>query len=178
MSIPDVTATALPEASLLQDRMAAGDFLDCYCVPSDLPPRRAAEIVVDFPGWARALLLVRRAMTAPFGLSNDGPSASDKLGPFPVEVETGRELIAGFDDRHLDFRVSVVSQDGRVFLATWVHPHNLGGRLYLRAILPFHVLIARDALARVGAMTPGGGAPRQDNAASAAGSSGAGRPNR
>ncbi|MEM7636150.1 MAG: DUF2867 domain-containing protein, partial [Pseudomonadota bacterium] len=70
---------------------------------------------------------------------------------FPVETETARELIAGFNDKHLNFRVSVLSQDGRVFLATWVHPHNIGGRLYLKTILPFHILIARNALARVGA---------------------------
>jgi hypothetical protein len=38
-----------------------------------------------------------------------------------------------------------------VFLATWVHPHNIGGRVYLTTILPFHILIARNALARVGA---------------------------
>ena len=56
---------------------------------------------------------------------------------------------SGFDDRHLEFRVSVLSRDGRVSLATWVHPHNLGGRLYLAAIMPFHIMVARNALARV-----------------------------
>lgn len=150
MCIFNVTATDLPAQSLLHDRVASGDFLDCYSVASDLPPRRAAEVITDFPGWARFLLHIRRVLTAPFGLSNDGPAAADKVGIFPVETETRRELIAGFNDAHLDFRVSVLSQDGRVFLATWVHPHNIGGRLYLRTILPFHILIARDALARVG----------------------------
>lgn len=149
----DVTATELPAESLLQARVAASDFLDCYAVAADLPPRRAAEVITDFPGWARVLLLLRKILTAPFGLSNKGPAAEDKVGIFPVESETSRELIAGFNDRHLDFRVSVVSQDGRVFLATWVHPHNIAGRLYLKAILPFHILIARDALARVGAVS-------------------------
>ena len=149
MPAPEVTASDLPPRSALHDRVAPTDFLDCYCVASDLPPRRAAEIVADFPGWARFLLLVRRGLTSPFGLSNDGPPALDKVGPFPVEAEDDRELIAGFDDRHLDFRVCVLSQDERVFLATWAHPHSIAGRLYLRAILPFHVLIARDALARV-----------------------------
>ncbi|WP_108882313.1 DUF2867 domain-containing protein [Anderseniella sp. Alg231-50] len=147
-----VTATELPEHSLLGERVAATDFLDCYCVASDLSPRRAAEVITDFPGWARFLLHIRRIVTSPFGLSNDGPAAPDKVGVFPVETETGRELIAGFNDKHLDFRVSVVSQNGRVFLATWVHPHNIGGWLYLKTILPFHILIARDALARVGAL--------------------------
>ena len=95
------------------------------------------------------LLQIRRLVTAPFGLSSDGPDAEDKVGVFPVESETECELVAGFDDKHLNFRVSVMSLDGRVYLGTWVHPHNLGGRLYLRAIMPFHILIARNALSRV-----------------------------
>lgn len=78
---PDVTATPLPAQSLLHQRAAPADFLDCYSVASDLPPRQAAEI------------------------------------------------ITGFNDRHLNFRVSVQSREGRVFIATWVHPHNLGGHL-------------------------------------------------
>ncbi|MBM7068701.1 DUF2867 domain-containing protein [Actibacterium sp. 188UL27-1] len=146
---PNVTLSPLPQNSALHQRKAPTDFLDCYAVRSDLPPRRAAQIITTFPGWAKGLLQIRRLVTAPFGLSNDGPDAADKLGPFPVESETDHELIAGFNDRHLNFRVSVMSQEGQVFLATWVHPHNIGGRLYLSAIMPFHILIARNALSRV-----------------------------
>ncbi|MDF1790880.1 MAG: DUF2867 domain-containing protein [Thalassobaculaceae bacterium] len=144
--------TQLPADSRLHDRVGPDDFLDCYSVRADFEPRPAAEIIVQFPGWARALLKVRRALTAPFGLSNDGPEAADKLGIFPVEQETEREIIAGFNDRHLNFRISVYAESGRVYLATWVHPHNLGGRLYLAAILPFHIAIARNALNRVAAL--------------------------
>lgn len=146
---PVVISSSLPKMSGLHDRISSTDFLDCFSVESETRARQAAEIITDFPGWARFLLLVRRLVTAPFGLSNDGPDVSDKVGPFPVENETEVELIAGFDDKHLDFRVSVFAKNGRVSLSTWVHPHNIGGRLYLTAILPFHVLIARDALARV-----------------------------
>lgn len=146
-----VTEASLPAQSGLHDRIATTDFLDCYSVASSLSPRQAADIITNFPGWARFLVRIRGVMTAPFGLLSDSPSAEDKVGLFPVESETGQELIAGFNDKHLDFRVSVVSQEGRVFLATWVHPHNIGGRLYLSLILPFHILIARNALARVSA---------------------------
>ncbi len=146
-----VSSTRLPAISELHDRCDAADFLDCYCVASDLPPRTAAEIITDFPPWTQHLLRLRRLLTAPFGLSNDGPNAPDKVGIFPVESENPHELIAGFNDKHLDFRVSVLSQTGQVFLATWVHPHNLGGKLYLAAIMPFHILVVRNALARVGA---------------------------
>jgi len=150
---PKVFKTNLPSDSILNARVKPKDFLDCYSTQSSLSPRHAAEIITSFPPWARALLLLRRVITAPFGLSNDGPDADDKLGPFPVEIENDCELVAGFDDKHLDFRVSVISQDARVSLATWVRPHNMGGRFYLRCILPFHVLIARDALVRVAAAT-------------------------
>lgn len=144
-----VSKIPLPEGSALRPHLRQGDFIDCYAVTARLGARAAAEVITAFPGWARGLLLLRRLVTAPFGLRQEGPETADRIGPFPVQGETEGEVIAGFDDRHLDFRVSVMSRGGVVSLATWVHPHNIGGRLYLAAILPFHILIARDALARV-----------------------------
>jgi len=144
-----VTTVSLPAQSSLHSRLAPSDFIDCYSVESSMPPRQAAEVITDFPGWAKFLLRVRKVVTTPFGLSNDGPPATDKIGIFPVETETDHELIAGFNDKHLDFRVSVLSQKGYVYLATWVHPHNIGGKFYLKVIMPFHIMISRNALARV-----------------------------
>jgi hypothetical protein len=144
-----VIASEFPLQSALRDRIKPMDFIDCYSVESDLSPRHAAEIITNFPGWAQCLVAIRNIITAPFGLLKEGPDASDKVGFFPVESENSEELIAGFNDKHLDFRVSVMSQDGRVFLSTWVHTNNPAGKLYLRVILPFHLLIARNALARV-----------------------------
>jgi len=144
-----VKTTPLPDQSALHAYIGEGDFLDCYSVASGMSAREAAQLITKFPGWAQGLLMVRRIVTAPFGLSQDGPEADDKLGAFPVELDTGTEVIAGFDDKHLNFRVSVYAKGGQVSLATWVHPHNWGGRIYLAAILPFHVLVARNALARV-----------------------------
>lgn len=157
-----VRKTDLPAQSMLHTRRTPGDFLDCYSVASPLPPRQAAEIIVDFPGWARVLVALRNVVTAPFGLMADGPDSADKLGLFPVESETDNEVIAGFNDRHLNFRVSVLSEAGSVYLATWVQPNNIGGRLYLAAIMPFHIMIARNALARVArfAEPPSDGLPR------------------
>ena len=147
----DVKRTDLSPNSALQARIGESDFLDCFSAPSKMSAREAAEIIVDFPSWARFLLVIRRAVTAPLGLSNDGPAADDKLGPFPVEQDTPEEVIAGFNDKHLDFRVSVFAKDGEVALATWVHPHNVWGRVYLAAILPFHIAITRNGVRRVAA---------------------------
>lgn len=144
-----VTKIPLPASSALHKRCKPGDFLDCYAVTATMPVRDAANVIADFPSWAQLLLLIRRIVTAPFGLDNDGPEAADRVGIFPVESETTSELIAGFDDKHLNFRVSVLSHNSKISLATWVAPHNLGGRAYLAAIMPFHIAIARNALARV-----------------------------
>ena len=144
-----VVETELPKNSLLTDRINKSDFIDCYSVQSNLSTRQAAEIITNFPGWASFLVKIRNAVVSKFGLLSDGPEASDKVGFFPVDSENDHELIAGFNDKHLDFRISVMSKDGRVFLSTWVHPHNIGGKIYLKTILPFHVLIVRNALTRV-----------------------------
>ena len=144
-----IRKTTLPAFSALHGRIKPGDFVDCYRVSSPLPPRVAADIVTAFPWWARGLLHLRRWLTTPFGIDNDGPQVPDRVGIFPVEHNTPTELIAGFDDIHLDFRVSVMSDNGHVLLATWVHPHHIGGWIYLWAIMPFHILIVRNALARI-----------------------------
>nr|WP_254442634.1 DUF2867 domain-containing protein [Ruegeria arenilitoris] len=50
---------------------------------------------------------MRSVLVDPFGISRTGSEARDKLGNFPVERAYETEVTAGFDDRHLDFRVSV-----------------------------------------------------------------------
>lgn len=144
-------ACPLPSTSRLASYVGEGDFLDCYAVRSDLSVHDAAEVITSFPGWVNDLLTVRWAVTAPFGLKNGLPDTENRVGPFPVEHDDESEIIAGFNDRHLDFRVSILAKDGQVHLATWVHPNNVGGRLYLATIMPFHILVARNALARVAA---------------------------
>ncbi|MFM9849597.1 MAG: DUF2867 domain-containing protein [Hyphomicrobiaceae bacterium] len=71
--------------------------------------------------------------------------APDAVGFFPVISQSPDRLIAGFDDKHLDFRVVVdVAPAGtarRVTTTTLVRSHNLPGRLYLAVVLPFHRII-------------------------------------
>ncbi|MGZ2258421.1 DUF2867 domain-containing protein [Roseobacter sp. A03A-229] len=155
---PAVIKTDLPHDSRLHSYVAPGDFLDCYQVSSTLPALTAAQIIVEFPGWAKALVALRSVLVAPFGLLNEGTGDAEKLGPFPIEQTSDTEVIAGFNDKHLEFRVSVHSAQGRVSLATWVHAHNIGGRAYLAAIMPFHIAIARNALARIARAGPLAGA--------------------
>lgn len=140
-----VRPDTLPRASSLWSLHLPGDFIDCYSVPSTLSPTEAARRGLALPGWAAALLRLRNTLVRPFGLKTGEPDRPI----FPTCHETADEIILGTDDRHLDFRIGIYRQDGRLFMSTWVHPHNLWGRAYLRLVMPFHILISRGAVARM-----------------------------
>ena len=144
-----VTKSTLPDRSQLHALVAEADFLDCYEVESKLSVRDAAEIALEFSGWTEALLALRNIIVAPFGLATSGPEDAEVIGIFPVVSESKDELVVGFDDSHLNFRIGVLSNEGSIYLATWVHPNNVGGRMYLGLVMPFHILIVRNALQRV-----------------------------
>ena len=140
-----IRTDTLPRASSLWSLHQPGDFLDCYSVPSTLSPRQAATRGLALPGWAAALLTLRNTLARPFGLKSGEPDRPI----FPTCLESDDELILGTDDRHLNFRIGLFRQDGRMFMSTWVHPHNAFGRAYLGLVMPFHILISRGAVARM-----------------------------
>ena len=58
-------------------------------------------------------------------------------------------MILGTDDTHLNFRICVRQEAGRIHMATWVHRNNWLGRIYLMVVMPFHILIVRDSMRRI-----------------------------
>jgi hypothetical protein len=140
---PDVDLSAL---------LPGAQFVDAYSVSVDdaaLDARHAAERMFSrSPRWIDALLALRNCLVGPFGLKTGAPTGAgtpETVGIFPVVSETPDRLVAGFNDRHLDFRVVVdvvgVDSSRHVSATTLVLTHNLLGRTYLAIILPFHRLI-------------------------------------
>lgn len=82
----------------------------------------------------------------PFGLKT-GQTVDAAI--FPVVRDAPEEMVLGTDDRHLNFRIAVHRQGGRLYMSTWVHPHNIWGRVYLAAVMPFHIVISRAAIRRM-----------------------------
>lgn len=91
---------------------------------------------------------LRNKIVAPFGLRTDLPDG-EKIGVFPVTARSESEILMGFDDSHLDFRISILTDGTHAFGATWVRRHNCLGRVYLALIMPFHILIMRNAIGRI-----------------------------
>ena len=138
------------------------DWADAYQIILDegcsfASAREAAEAIFQsFPKVTKYLLVLRQLIMAPFGLK--GPKhietmKIDSVGFFPILFQSDDRVIAGFDDRHLDFRIVVdLGRDGmqqRVKLATIIRRHNWVGKTYLAAILPFHRWIIRSALGQL-----------------------------
>ena len=140
--------TELPPHSLLHGYVQQGDFLDCYTCATDLPVDAAAARAMAFPVWASWLLRLRNGLMAPFGLTAAIPDG-DKIGPFPIDQRNDHEIILGFDDSHLNFRISILTTGTEAYCATWVHRNNRLGHLYLAAIMPFHILIVRNAVGQI-----------------------------
>ncbi len=146
--MPRTSKTDLPQQALLHSYVQQGDFLDCYACATTLSVDEAAKRAMAFPLWASWLLRLRNILVAPLGLTREFPKG-DKIGPFPIVQRSANEIILGFDDSHLNFRISVLTDGTTAYCATWVHTNNRLGRVYLAAIMPFHVLIVRNAVSQI-----------------------------
>jgi len=139
--------------------LPGGDWADAYQVVVEQPFKSAREagdaIVAAFPSWTRSALALRQILVTPFGLKGpaDEALASDRVGIFPVRDETTNSLVAGIDDKHLDFRIIVALKNldmgQSVTLTTAIKRHNFLGRSYLQVVLPFHRQIISGSLKRV-----------------------------
>lgn len=135
------------------------DWADCYelLVPGNglTATLAAGRAMGDFPGWVRALMWLRNAIVRPLGLKGSGPpNTREMIGIFPVLSRSDEQMVLGFDDAHLDFRIVVdVRPAGEtrqvVSVTTLVRRKILVGKLYLAMITPFHRLIVRTMLDRL-----------------------------
>ena len=156
-----------PGSALGGDTIRNAYFRDSYRVPLARPHLGMVDIFFAVfghtPIWMKLLLIVRNAVARLFGL--EAPTAGeimkpavgssyrvgDKIGPWPVFFIADNELVAGRNNKHLDFRVSVLKEtDGdraSVVVSTVCSVHNVFGKIYLFFIVPFHRAGVRSLIA-------------------------------
>jgi hypothetical protein len=152
------------------DILPGSQFMDAYCVVVAAPGLDALDAarrtLGRLPRWAEPLMALRNVLVKPFGLKTgrEPGDRREKIGIFPIESATPGRVVLGFDDRHLDFRgvvdVAASGRDSEVTLTTLVRLHGVPGRTYLTAIMPFHKLIVRTALAGLARTPPDQGTGR------------------
>ena len=156
------------ETAIDQTMLEHAYFTDSYRVP--LTHSNASVVDIFFaifghhPPWLKAILLARHRIGGWFGLNAAATSEilaparassyriGDNIGPWPLFHLGDVELIAGRDDKHLDFRLSVLKQGSGeamfVTVSTVCRTHNWFGRLYLFVIVPFHKWGVQRLMAR------------------------------
>ena len=143
--------------------LAGAQFADAFRIDiegANLDARHAIVLMTRPTRWIDALTGLRNLLMAPFGLKTSGETEvprRETIGLFPILTESPERLVAGFNDKHLDFRLVVdVAARGtdsasgqQVTATTLVKTHNLFGRIYLATILPFHRLIVPTLLRKI-----------------------------
>ncbi|MCB2409106.1 DUF2867 domain-containing protein [Hymenobacter lucidus] len=179
MSKIKVVAVALPAASALAATTAPANYSDAYQVAL---PASAAHQAADAtwllfghaPAWVQHLMQLRDSLVRPFRLKTSPPATprpdgqrlvpGSRLGPFQVFSVAPHEVILGQDDRHLDFRVSVLltpsgpATVGVVSTVVWFH--NWFGRGYFAVVRPLHRLVVPALLRNALRQVPGHSAAR------------------
>jgi hypothetical protein len=164
-----VIETEVPTASVIsRDVVEAAYFRDSYRSPLRDPDRDMvaiyAGIFAHHPLAFKLLLILRNGVARLCGLEIpsldeilrpriQGPYAvGDKIGPWSIFAMTENEIVAGRDNNHMDFRLSVLrgldGHDPSVTVSTICTTHNLPGRLYMNAIEPFHRMGVKTLMAR------------------------------
>ena len=161
-----VTAVSLPRGSRIASVYASPNLADAYSI--ELPPGVLTdpELLARFifshqPPWVSTLTAIRDALVGSVGLKTAkqltslAESKTGRLGIFKIYDTSSAEVVLGEDDKHLDFRLSVLcsnqpSPGGKrhLTLSTVVHCHNRLGRLYILVIAPFHRLVVQSSLRR------------------------------
>jgi hypothetical protein len=148
-----------PSGSALgRDVVGRAYFHDSYRAAPARPDLGIVEIFFALfghtPLWMKLLLIVRNAVAKLFGL--EVPSVreilkpavkteyrvGEKIGPWPIFFIAENEIVAGRNNKHLDFRLSVLkARDDdvpNVIVTTICSVHNVFGKIYLFFVIPFH----------------------------------------
>lgn len=169
-----VTTVPVPTESVIFGLYPTISFADAYSIelPSDAsgdPETLARFVFSQKSAVVSGLLAIRDALVGSFGIkttkhlrSHQREGEPARIGMFSVYSSGSSEIVLGEDDKHLDFRLSLMcrnppqdnpSHDMRlVVLSTVVHCHGPFGRLYIRLIAPFHRMIVKASLRRAARM--------------------------
>jgi hypothetical protein len=150
-----VVAVEVPRTPLLARALPHVAWSDAYAVAlpagHDADPHAwAGAVFRGPPPWLRLLFGLRELAVRAVGIEPADGHTFDTVDWRPDEV------LLGSDQRHLDFRASVLVTSGRVVVSTVVHVHNRRGRVYSAVVRPLHPWVVRRLLARA-ARTMGDG---------------------
>lgn len=152
-----VTAKPIPTNDFLASQRTKHSFRDALSAPLSKPTLSAAKaqlsIFSHMPNWVNTLMSIRNKIVKYFGFKV-GTSTSlemkktelklgDAAGFMTVISVKDHEVISFAEDKHMQFYMSVTTDDQQTTVSTLVNLKTPIGRLYMAMITPFHWVIAR-----------------------------------
>jgi hypothetical protein len=154
-----VECSEAPKNSIVFNGFGKIDYMDSYRIIKSMDENieEISAQIFNLPLWVNLLMKIRDVMVRPFGLKTGREFARDKKpgeGFFTKIAQTENELIMGENDRHLNFRVSVLIDrlSSLIYLTTIVHYNNKMGNAYFLFIKPFHKIIVKSTMKRYEAL--------------------------
>lgn len=142
---------SLPKESNVLDGFNGVDYLDIYEINkhTEKTAEEVAKEIMRIPNWVELLFKLRNVLVKSFGLKAD-KQKDDQEAFFTLIEKREDEIIMGEDDKHLNFRASIIVDRSRntISLITLVHFNNLWGKIYFLPVKPFHKIIMKSLLKR------------------------------
>ena len=154
-----VMECGVPSGSMVACDLAGNSYFeDSYRAPLSDPERGVIDIFFAVfghkPLWIKLLLVARNAAARIAGLEvptvgeimnpafKTDYRVGEKIGPWPIFFLGENEIVAGRNNTHIDFRVSVLKsvegEGASIVVSTVCTVHNVFGKIYLFVIGPFH----------------------------------------
>ncbi|WP_223450587.1 MULTISPECIES: DUF2867 domain-containing protein [unclassified Pseudomonas] len=157
-----ITSVPVPSRSGITHLYKSMNLADAFSIrlpagASSNPDLLARFLFSHQPSWIGWLTKVRDTIVACFGLKTAKHLASlaGRVGIFKVYSTNQTEIVLGEDDKHLDFRISILCSaeaepegSRQLVVSTVVQCHNRLGRAYIFIIAPFHRLVVKASLLR------------------------------
>ena len=140
----------IPENSVIATGFGKIDYCDTYRIiqaTNDTTEEIALKIFKSSK-WVDWLMGIRDSVVGIFGLKTSKEILEGKTTNFPIIEQHENEIVMGENDKHLDFRASVLidRKNSFIYLTTVVHFNNFFGRLYFIPVKPFHKMIIKSSL--------------------------------
>lgn len=146
-----VATVSIPQESRVTATYATTNLADAYSIELPLGTSKNPETLARFifsnpPAWSSKLLKIRDVIVSVFGIKTakqlekmGAENKENRVGIFKIYEIAQNEIVLGEDDKHLDFRLSVLyvnaqsAQDKpHLVVSTVVHCHNnLWPRLFV-----------------------------------------------
>lgn len=152
-----ISYSTLPKNSIVKEFINIIDYKDTFKVQLDKADISIEEIYLNIfsysPKWVDNLLNLRNKIVKPFGIitvtneiKKENVKVGEKSGIFNIYAITENEIIAGENEKHLDFRVSILKDNETLTISTLVQYNNCLGKLYFFIVKPFHKIVVKSMM--------------------------------